>query len=98
MLGELIRQERQRRNLSLRALAQDVGVSAAYLSDIERGNRHPTSGAMLERIGPALGIPSDVIWFTAGRIPPDIQAQGPARICRAFAAFRAALNGDTDRE
>lgn len=40
--GFAFRGERQRRSLSLRAVARKAKISAAFLSDIERGNRHPT--------------------------------------------------------
>ena len=38
--AERIRKLRQERNLSQRELAQRVGISAAYLSQIENGTRH----------------------------------------------------------
>ena len=39
VLGQRIRDARVRKGVSLRALARRVGVSAPYLSDMERGNR-----------------------------------------------------------
>jgi transcriptional regulator with XRE-family HTH domain len=41
-LGERIRQLRQEKDLSLRELAKSVGVSAAFLSDVELGRRYPS--------------------------------------------------------
>lgn len=41
--GEAVRQQRKLQRLSLRALAQSVGLSASYLSSIECG-RNPTTG------------------------------------------------------
>ena len=38
-IGELMRIERQNRKVSLRELAFRLSMSAAYLSDMERGNR-----------------------------------------------------------
>lgn len=52
-LGQMIRERRKFRGLSLRALAAQVGVSAAYLSDLERGNRSTTRFRELAR---ALGV------------------------------------------
>ncbi|MEX1126427.1 MAG: helix-turn-helix transcriptional regulator, partial [Acidimicrobiia bacterium] len=40
-LGEFIRQQRERANLSLRRLADTAGISNPYLSQIERGIRKP---------------------------------------------------------
>lgn len=37
-----LKEIRKARNLSLRALAKRIGVSAAYLSDIENGHRNCT--------------------------------------------------------
>lgn len=42
-LGERIRELREARDLSLRELAKKIGdLSAAFLSDIELGRRHPS--------------------------------------------------------
>lgn len=38
-IGNLMRLTRQERKISLRELARQLGVSAAYLSDMERGRR-----------------------------------------------------------
>jgi transcriptional regulator with XRE-family HTH domain len=40
--GELMRQAREKANLSLRDVAERMGVSAPYLSDLERGRRNWT--------------------------------------------------------
>ena len=39
-LGERIRQLREERDISLRELAKSVGLSAAFLSDVELGRRY----------------------------------------------------------
>ena len=41
-LGERIREIRQERDLSLRELATRIGVSAAFMSDVELGRRNPS--------------------------------------------------------
>jgi transcriptional regulator with XRE-family HTH domain/quercetin dioxygenase-like cupin family protein len=41
-LGQRIRAERMRREISLRALARDVGVSASMISQIETGKAQPS--------------------------------------------------------
>lgn len=50
--GEQIRRKRERKNISLRALARQAGISAAYLSDIELGRRRLNESAA-EKIGAA---------------------------------------------
>lgn len=92
-LGDLVRSVRRERGLTLRALGKLMGVSAAYISDIERGNRRPTSDAVLQLLAPALDIDPDIVWFTAGRIPPDLRDRTTDRdvVRQAFAAMRTVL-------
>ena len=54
-LGERIRQRRQELNLSLRDLGTQTGLSATYLSGLERGANNPTL-ATIRRIANALQI------------------------------------------
>jgi transcriptional regulator with XRE-family HTH domain len=42
MLGERIRELRDKKDLSLRELAKTLNISAAFLSDIELGRRFPS--------------------------------------------------------
>lgn len=53
--GLLLRQWRERRGLSLHALAERAGVSYVTISRIENGRMSPTV-AMLEKLAAALGI------------------------------------------
>ena len=46
-LGEQIRNLREERDLSLRELATKIGVSAAFMSDVELGRRHPSDKHMI---------------------------------------------------
>lgn len=46
LTGVRVRMERSARGISLRALARRAGLSASYLSDLERGRRNWT----LERL------------------------------------------------
>ena len=58
-LGERIRQLREEKmDMSLRELAKKVGVSAAFLSDVELGRRHP-SDKYLGAIAKSLDTPLD---------------------------------------
>jgi transcriptional regulator with XRE-family HTH domain len=54
-LGDRIRELRDRADYSLREFADRIDVSAAFLSDIELGRRHPSS-KVLARIAKALDI------------------------------------------
>ena len=49
--GKCIRQQREEVGLSLRNVASNIGISAAYLSDIEKGQRYaPVSNGDLSLI------------------------------------------------
>jgi transcriptional regulator with XRE-family HTH domain len=53
-LGERIRELREGRDLSLREFGKKLRLSAAFLSDVELGRRHP-SDKVLESMARALG-------------------------------------------
>lgn len=52
--GELLQEIRVSKRISLRELSQKVKLSAAYLSDIERGLRKPPSIQLILKIAQAL--------------------------------------------
>ena len=75
-LGQRIRAERLRRDLSLRALAREVGVSASMISQIETGKAQP-SVSTLYAITSILGMSIQDVFETA---PAD--DAGPAVVPR----------------
>jgi transcriptional regulator with XRE-family HTH domain len=46
-LGQRIRELREKKDLSLRELAKKIGVSAAFLSDVELGRRYPSEKVLI---------------------------------------------------
>ncbi len=72
-LGEFIRQQRERANLSLRRLAESAGISNPYLSQIERGIRKP-SAEILKRLSRALEISANSMYSKAGLIDEDFES------------------------
>ena len=64
-LGQFIRQQRERANLSLRRLADSAGISNPYLSQIERGLRKP-SAEILKSIARGLSIRAESLYERAG--------------------------------
>ena len=58
--GQKIRVARERKGLTIAQLAEQVGKTAPYISDIERGNRRG-SYETLERIAEVLGLKVDEI-------------------------------------
>jgi transcriptional regulator with XRE-family HTH domain len=78
-LGEFIREQRRVGQLSLRKLSEQAGVSNPYLSQIERGLRHP-SAEILRQIARALEISSEELYVRAGILDerdtrPDVAAE-----------------------
>jgi transcriptional regulator with XRE-family HTH domain len=72
-LGDFIRQQRERANLSLRRLAESAGISNPYLSQIERGIRKP-SAEILKRLSRALEISANSMYSKAGLIDDDFES------------------------
>lgn len=64
-LGEFIRDQRQKGQMSVRKLADRAGVSNPYLSQIERGLRRP-SAEILQQIAHALEISAETLFVRAG--------------------------------
>jgi transcriptional regulator with XRE-family HTH domain len=71
-IGEFIRGQRERANLSLRRLADRAGISNPYLSQIERGIRKP-SAEILKRLSRALSISAETLYTRAGLIEAGSQ-------------------------
>ena len=69
-LGEYLKEQRLASRLSLRQLADQVGVSNPYLSQIERGLRRP-SAEVLQQIAKALRISAEQLYLRAGIVSPD---------------------------
>ena len=59
-LGKTIRILRQAKSMKLRELASDSGVSVAYLSLVENGERQPSLD-VIRRLSKSLGIPSEAL-------------------------------------
>src|SRR5215212_2311567 len=65
-LGEFLRRQRQLAELTLNQFAASVGISNAYLSQIERGLRQP-SQHVLGSIANALHLSADAVETHAAR-------------------------------
>jgi transcriptional regulator with XRE-family HTH domain len=65
-LGHYIRRQRELQELSMRQLADLVGISNPYLSQIERGLREP-SEKVLEAIAANLHRSAEVLFERGGR-------------------------------
>jgi transcriptional regulator with XRE-family HTH domain len=65
-LGEFIRRQRELNELSMRQLAELVGISNPYLSQIERGLREP-SEKVLDSIAHNLELSAETLYEVGGR-------------------------------
>ena len=69
-LGEFIRRQRELGHLSVRQLADACGISNAYLSQIERGYRNPSS-FVLKALADGLEMSAETLYAQAGIIDPS---------------------------
>lgn len=69
-LGDYLKEQRLAARLSLRQLADQVGVSNPYLSQIERGLRKP-SAEVLQQLAKALRVSAEQLYVRAGIVHPD---------------------------
>lgn len=67
-LGQLIRELREEKDLSLREFSKKLNLSAPFVSDIELGRRFP-SDDVLEKMAEILEVPSDELRAHDTRIP-----------------------------
>jgi transcriptional regulator with XRE-family HTH domain len=65
-LGEYIRRQREMQKLSMRQLADLVGISNPYLSQIERGLREP-SETVVDAIARNLELSAEALYEHGGR-------------------------------
>ena len=68
-IGDYIRRQRQLANISLRKMAEQSGISAAVLTEIENGLRNP-SGTLLQSIAGALRLSAETLLLQAGVLDP----------------------------
>ena len=71
LIGQRIRDERKRRNLTLQELSDRVNLSIPYLSQIENGKVNININT-LEEIGHALDVP--LLFFVVDENPADVSA------------------------
>ena len=73
LLGDALRARREGAGLSLRAAAERAGMSPAHLSEVERGIKEPSFGA-LARIADAIGVGAGEVFLdlaiALGAAPP----------------------------
>jgi transcriptional regulator with XRE-family HTH domain len=84
-LGTRVRQLRHERGLTLRAVAEAVGVDQTYLSKIENNKPGFAPGAETVRaLASALGADPLEFLDLAGKIPPELQHMASSAAGRRF--------------
>jgi transcriptional regulator with XRE-family HTH domain len=68
-IGDYIRRQREMANLSLRKMAEQSGISAAVLNEIEDGLRDP-SRTILQSIAGVLRLSAETLQLQAGILDP----------------------------
>lgn len=71
-LGELVRKQRMARGWSLRRLGEELGVTAAYVGDIEANRRQP-SPELKQRIGSVLNIATNDLEAADSRLSSELR-------------------------
>lgn len=77
--GEYLRSLRKRRDMSLRELAAASGVSNAYISQIETGQRGVPSPSVIRQLADALNVPYLDMMKAAGYISNADRALAASR-------------------
>lgn len=70
--GPTIRLLRQAKGISLREMARQLGVSPAFLSQIEAGRQHKIPKARIVQVAKMLGVSDAYLLGTAKQIHPDV--------------------------
>lgn len=71
MLGTTLKALRQRAGLTHRELAQAIGVTRTFITQVENNSLIPSS-ARLQQLATVLNGDFDQLTLLAGRIPPDV--------------------------
>lgn len=70
--GQVLRERRMEKGLSLRKFAQQVGISPTYLSQVEQCNVDPPTADRVKRMAEILGEDVDELTALAGRLTQDL--------------------------
>ncbi|GEM_PF-1217124 len=81
MFGAYLRALRRRAGISQEALAEEAGISSAYISQLESGQRNPPSPHVLRQMAAALGVPYLALLHAAGYLREE---EIVAYLLRAF--------------
>ncbi len=102
--GEFLQRKREEKQITLRRMAELLGFSAPFLSDVEKDRRNPPELAKLEQIADILGLSyeeKETMFNLAGKkrdsVAPDLPEYIMSRDYVA-AALRTARDLDAGEE
>lgn len=96
-IGKRIKAQRTELNMSLRDLAQEVGLTASFLSQVERGLVSPSIDS-LRRISKALGVPIFHLLVDEDRPHPVVRRDQRRKITLPSHVSYELLTPDTNRK
>lgn len=70
--GQVLREARLAKGITLRKFAEMVGISPTYLSQVEQDNVDPPTAERVKTMAELLGANSDEWIALAGRLPVDL--------------------------
>ena len=77
--GEYLAQLREKKDVTLRELARQLGISAPFLSDVEKGRKPPLTAERLEKLAEVLHLTKEetdemniLVGKQKGTIAPDL--------------------------
>ena len=102
--GEFLQRKREEKQITLRTMADKLGFSAPFLSDVEKGRRNPPEFSKLEQISEILGLTTEderAMYDLAGQKRETIAPDLPEYIMNrdyVAAALRTARDLDAGEE
>ena len=77
-LAQLLADGRKRRKLTLRAVQEEIGISNAYLSQLETGKVQSPSPVVLHKLSELYEVPYAVVMEAAGYpLPSNVKTDEP---------------------
>jgi transcriptional regulator with XRE-family HTH domain len=86
--GGVIRKRRIELGIGLMDMSERLGISAPYLSRIERDLESPPRDELIERAAAILGLQMDDLFVKARRLPPDMR-DDMEKVVRAYRRLRS---------
>ncbi len=98
--GAFIRRERESKEIGLREMARQIGVSPTYLSKVERDEFPPPAEDKVRAIAGIIGCDVDELLARAGRVSSDITdiiKRNPVELAALLRTTKGLTAGDIVR-